>query len=184
VETQTDTQLMQRIQNGETEPLATLFERHHLAIFRYLFALTRNREAAEDLAQEVFFRVLKYAKSYKPEHSFRTWIFTMAHNASHDARHKTRNQTSDADLSQMPAAEPHPDAVLTRERQTQLLQQALDQLPPDKREVLVLSRYHELPYNDIASLLKVETGAVKVRAYRALKELRDVFFALQRGQTA
>ena len=173
---------MQLIQNGETEPLATLFERHHLGLFRYLHSLTRDRELAEDLAQEVFFRVLKYAKSYNPQHSFRAWIYTMAHNASHDAHRKVRNQTAGTDLAHLPATEPPPDAVLTQQRHAQLLQQALDQLPPEKREVLVLSRFHDLPYNHIAGMLNIETGAVKVRAYRALKELRNIFFALQGDQ--
>jgi RNA polymerase sigma-70 factor (ECF subfamily) len=73
---------------------------------------------------------------------------------------------------------PLPGHGLDRQQQNTLLECALFQLPPEKREVLVLSRYQDMKYEQIAELLGCEVGAVKVRVHRALKELREIFFKL------
>jgi DNA-directed RNA polymerase specialized sigma24 family protein len=70
VQTQTDNSLMRLVQAGDTAQLALLFERHHVALFRYLLHLTGDRMLSEDLVQEVFLRVLKYTRSYDPSLSF------------------------------------------------------------------------------------------------------------------
>jgi RNA polymerase sigma-70 factor (ECF subfamily) len=71
-----------------------------------------------------------------------------------------------------------PGQRLEEEQQTTLLKRAMFRLPAEKREVLVLSRYHEMKYAQIAEVLGCETGAVKVRVHRALKELREIFLKL------
>ena len=183
VDSQTDNAVMEQVQAGETAQLAVLFERYHVPLFRYLLQLTRNRAWSEDLVQEVFFRVLKYAASYDPSFSFRVWLYRMARNAYFDSAHKRRGETWTGELEALPSEEPVPETVLSRKQDTRFLQQALQELPEDKREVLMLSRFHNLRYDDIAQIMKCETGTVKVRAYRALKELREKFCAL-RGEIA
>jgi RNA polymerase sigma factor (sigma-70 family) len=170
---------MELVQAGDSAQLAVLFERHHLALFRYLLRMTRNRALSEDLVQEVFFRVLKYAKSYDCDHSFSRWLYGMAHNAYRDCRHKTRGEQPEIAVPETRSNEPMPEELFARKQDVLLLEEALQKLPEDKREVLVLSRYHGLRYEDIAAILKCEVGAVKVRAYRALKELRATFYELR-----
>jgi len=159
--------------------LAVLFERHHLALFRYLLHLTGNRALSEDLVQEVFFRVLKYTRTYDPSLSFAAWLYSMARNAYYDSARKRRVEVGTDDMSQMESSEPMPEELFTRSEDVAFLREALNQLPEEKREVLVLSRFHDLRYEDIARILKCEVGTVKVRVYRALKELRERFCELR-----
>jgi len=175
LETQTDGALMRLIQGGDTAQLAFLFERYHVPLFRYLLQLTRNRALSEDLVQEVFFRVLKYAGSYDPSLAFSIWLYRMARNAYFDSLHKRRGEVPGEDISDIRSPEPRADELLSRQEDTMFLQEALQKLPEDKREILVLSRFQNLRYEDIALILKCEIGTVKVRVYRALKELREKF---------
>ena len=170
---------MKRVQKGETAQLATLFERHHVGLFRYLLALTGNRELSEDLVQEVFFRLLKYARTYNPALGFQVWLYRMARNVYFDSHRKTRREVAGDELVEMRSSEPAPEEALLREQEAACLREALRRLPEDKREVLVLSRYQDLRYDEIGRILECETGAVKVRVYRALKELRERFFELR-----
>jgi RNA polymerase sigma-70 factor (ECF subfamily) len=164
---------MKMVQAGDTSQLALLFEQYHLPLFRYLLQMTRNRELSEDLVQEVFMRVLKYARTYNPAMSFQPWLYGVARNVYLDARHKRRPEVSTVELDEMRSHDPVPEEVFSRKQDLKLLEHALQQLPEDKREVLVLSRFHNLKYEEIARVLSCEVGTVKVRAFRALKELRE-----------
>jgi len=175
VETLSDSVLMGRVQAGETAQLALLFERYHLALFRYLLHLTGSRSLTEDLVQECFLRVLKYAASYDSSFAFQVWLYRMARNVYFDARHKRRFEVPDTEIREIRSPEPIAEDILAQKEDSALLQEALAKLPEDKREVLVLSRFHDLGYEDIAALLKCEIGTVRVRVYRALKELREKF---------
>jgi RNA polymerase sigma-70 factor (ECF subfamily) len=170
---------MTRIQAGDTSQLGVLFERHHLALFRYLFHLSGNRALSEDLVQEVFFRILKYAGSYDPNLAFPVWLYRLARNCYFDSVHKRRAEVPDFEIPDIPSFEPEAEEILARKQDAKFLREALQMLPDDKREVLVLSRFHDLRYDEIASILKCETGTVKVRVYRALKELREKFCELR-----
>jgi RNA polymerase sigma-70 factor (ECF subfamily) len=184
LEHQTDSELMKLVQAGDAAQLAHLFERHHVALFRYLYQLTYNAALSEDLTQEVFLRVLKYAAAYNPSLGFRGWIYGMARNACHDARHKVRGETGDNDVTEFRSSDPSPEDQLMQHRNTRMLQEALKRLPDDKREVLELSRFQDMRYEEIATVLGCEVGTVKVRVYRALKELREKFFELRGRQIA
>jgi RNA polymerase sigma factor (sigma-70 family) len=178
VNSESDSALMKRVQAGETWQLALLFERYHVALFRYVLGLTGDRALSEDLVQEVFFRVIKYARSYDPNLSFRVWLYGMARNAHFDTRHKRRHEVPDHPMQEIESSEPMPDEILSRKQNAKLLQKALLRLSPERREVLILSRFHNLRYEEIGSILKCEAGAVKVRVYRALKDLREKFAQL------
>jgi len=170
---------MELVQAGDTAQLALIFERHHVALFRYLLHMTRNRAVSEDLVQEVFFRVLKYAKSYDPDCSFASWLYGMAHNAYRDCRHKTRGERAPESVPEAQSAEPIPEELFARKQDVLFLEEALQKLPEDRREILVLSRYQGLRYEEVAAILNCGVGAVKVRAFRALKELRETFHQLR-----
>ncbi len=179
MESSTDSALMKLVQTGDSAQLATLFERYHLGLFRYLLSLTRNRTLSEDLVQEVFFRVLKYARTYDPSLSFPVWLYGMARNAWIDALHKGRAEMTGSEMEDLRSSAPMPEEVIARKQDVTFLQEALQKLPEDKREVLILSRFHDMRYEEIARILKCEIGTVKVRVYRALKELREKFCELR-----
>jgi RNA polymerase sigma factor (sigma-70 family) len=179
VTSESDSTLMKLVQAGDTAQLALLFERHHVGLFRYLLALGRDRALAEDLVQEVFFRVIKYARSYDPNLAFSVWLYGMARNAYFDSHRKRRPERFAGDAGEIRSPEPMPEEAITRKQDVALLREALLKLPEDKREVLVLSRYHDMRYEEIARVLQCEVGTVKVRVYRALKELREHFYELR-----
>jgi len=179
-----DQNLMEAVRAGETGRLETLFDRYHGPLRRYFFHLTSDRATAEDLAQETFFRILKYRRSYLPETSFRAWLYQVGRNVYRD--HTSRGKGEVAmpdDTGGLRSLDAPPDQQVERRQDSALLRRALAALPGEKREVLVMSRYLDLKYEEIAEILNCEVGTVKVRVYRALRELSDRFFAL-RGERA
>jgi RNA polymerase sigma factor (sigma-70 family) len=179
VDNQADNLLMKRVQEGETAQLALLFERHHLGLFRYLLGLSGNRALSEDLVQEVFFRIIKYARTYDPTLTFTVWLYKMGRNAYFDSQRKISREVAVDEYVDIKSSEPMQEEIMTRKQEEALLQEALRRLPEDKREVLILSRYHDLRYEEIGRILECEAGTVKVRVYRALKELRERFCELR-----
>jgi RNA polymerase sigma factor (sigma-70 family) len=174
-----DEELMAQVRSGVGELLGVLFERYHLALFNFYYKLTCERALSEDLVQEVFFRILKYRHSYKPETPFRAWMYQIARNARVDHLRKRRPETSwEPEMS--PAITP--DDPAQQKQETALLHQALMELTEDKREVLVLSRFQDLKYEDIAQMMGCEVNTVKVRVHRALQDLREIFRGLESGK--
>ena len=174
-----DEQIMQEVRAGNVGKLETLFDRHHRALFRYFVRVTSDRAWSEDLVQEVFFRILKYRHTYQAETSFRAWMYQVGRNVWIDQAAKRKGEVAlPEDAGEIGSADAPADRQVQARQETALLRRALAALPPEKREVLVMSRYQELKYDEIASVLKCEVGTVKVRVYRALRELGDRFFAL------
>lgn len=167
------------VRGGDTGKLAVLFERHHMALFRYFVRLTTDRDLSEDMVQEVFVRVLKYRHTFRGEGQFVTWMYTIARNVHIDNRkHWDRDMSLDEEKHERPAGDPSPGMIAEREQEIELLKKALSKLPSDKRDILILSRYQELKYTTIAELLGCSVEAVKVRVHRAVKELRQIYLEL------
>lgn len=175
-----DEQAMQEVRDGDVGRLELLFERHHRSLLHYFLHLTGERTASEDLVQEVFFRILKYRHTYRPEMSFRAWMFQIGRNAYLDQWGRQKEEVPLPEGASEPGdAAPRPDRQAEEKQETALLRRAMAALPREKREVLVMSRFLELRHDEIAAVLKCEVGTVKVRVYRALKELGERFFALR-----
>jgi len=185
----TDNTLMAQVGAGEVGKLAVLFERHHRPLFRYFVAMNRNRELSEDLVQDVFFRMLKYRTSYDPNQSFTAWMYQIARHANVDQAQKRRAEVVGIDdfderRPEPASSAPGPEESTARMQDVALLRRALDRLPPDKKEILVLSRFQDMKYEEIASALECETGTVKVRVYRAMRALEQIYFTLAGERTA
>lgn len=175
-----DEELMAQVRSGVGEMLGVLFERYQVPLFNFYLKLTGERSVSEDLVQEVFFRILKYRQSYRPETAFRAWMYQIARNARADYLRRRRPETS-LEPEMSPAFVPADAAQEAQE--TAMLRRALMRLPEEKREVLVLSRFQDLRYEEIAQLLGCEVGTVKTRVHRALQELREIFLGFQGGKT-
>lgn len=175
-ETPTDGELMIRVQGGDLAALGPLFERHHLRLFNYFLRLTGDRQGAEDLVQEVFVRMLKYRGSYRERGEFVAWMFTLARNTSADWLGKrSREAPAPEEPPERPSDEPLAQERLEREESLERLRECLLALPVDKRELLLLARSGRLSYEEIAGVLGVSVGAVKVRVHRAVKLLRSIY---------
>jgi RNA polymerase sigma factor (sigma-70 family) len=174
---------MQLVRDGDVGKLSLLFDRHHKPLLRFFVHLTGNHEASEDLVQEVFFRVLKYRFTFQPGTSFRAWLYQVARNAHIDHAGKHKLETVLPENIEFRSAGKLQDETLRLKQDATLLRKALASLSLEKREVLVMSRYQDLRYEEIAGILQCEVGTVKVRVYRAMRELGDRFFAM-RGERA
>jgi RNA polymerase sigma-70 factor (ECF subfamily) len=163
------------VRDGAGEMLGVLFDRYQTPLFNFYSKLTGDRTLSEDLVQEVFLRILKYRQSYRPGTPFRSWIYQIARNARVDHFRKFPHQTA-LEPEMLPPVLPRDSAQDLQE--AQLLQRALMQLPEEKREILLLCRFQELKYQEIAELLGCELATVKTRIHRALLELRKAFHQL------
>src|SRR4029077_10473451 len=171
-----DEDLMLQVRSGEAEMLGVLFDRYQTPLYNFYTKMTQDRVLSEDLVQDVFLRILRYRQTYRPGTPFRAWMYQIARNARVDAIRKVKPE---APMRAEPAAPPSGDSA-QQKQEVMLLQRALMQLPEDKREILILSRFQELKYEEVARLMGCEVGAVKVRVHRALQQLREVFRQLER----
>jgi RNA polymerase sigma-70 factor (ECF subfamily) len=180
-----DEQIMQAVRGGEVGKLGLLFDRHHRGLFHYFLHTTSNTAVSEDLVQEVFVRILKYRHTYQTGTAVRPWMYQIGRNALID--HVGRNKGEVAlpsDAGDLSSPETPPDRQAQKNQEAALLKRALQAMPQEKREVLVMSRFLELKYEEIATVLDCEVGTVKVRVHRALRELGDRFFALRGERTS
>jgi len=173
-----DDALMCRVRSGDLQALAPLFSRHHAALFNFYLRTTASRAGSEDLVQDVFVRILKYRRTYRPGSRFLTWMYHIARNARRDFLRKRQGEIEWDDAYMPPLVTDDP-AVSAQHRRW--LGLALRRLPDDKREILVLSRFQGLRYEEIAELLSCDVRAVKVRIHRAVRELRWHFQQLAQG---
>jgi RNA polymerase sigma-70 factor (ECF subfamily) len=181
----TDNELMEHVRGGKVEKLAVLFERHHTMLFNFFLRLTGNRAASEDLVQEVFIRILKYRAGYQGESRFVVWMFQIARNAHIDFLRKQKGEVPlDEQFAETPGREPRPEESYEADQEAALVRRALDRLPPKKREILVLFRFQNLKLREIAELLDVQVGTVKVQVHRALKDLSRIYLELQGGKVS
>jgi len=156
--------------------LSELFARYHKTLFDFFCRMLSNRTAADDLVQDVFFRILKYRKTYRDDSHFTTWMFHIARNARIDyfKKHKAEVHFPESGF-EIPSHGPFPNQQFERNQETAFLKEALARLPEEKRELLILARYQELKYEQISELLGVDVGTIKVRVHRAVKELREIY---------
>ena len=178
----TDNFLMEEVKEGKVEKLAVLFEKYHVQLFNFFLRLTGNRGASEDLVQDVFLRILKYRTTYKGQSKFTVWMYQIARNAHIDYLRKSKGELSlDDQWDEVVKAEPTPLDRLEHGQDVKLLQEALARLPLKKREVLVLSRYQDMKYKDIAELFGCQIGTVKAHVHRAIKDLGKIYYELSGG---
>jgi RNA polymerase sigma-70 factor (ECF subfamily) len=186
-EQRSDHALMLAVRDGELDALGELFERHHGPLFGFLVKLTGQRPAAEDIAQTVFQRMLKYRHTYRDDGSFTAWMYHLARRCASDHFRKSNaapHATDPADLHQHADDAPHAAIHATTRDDHALLHTALARLDREDREVLLLSRFQELSFAEISGILECSVGAAKVRAHRALGQLRDIYFRLQKETVA
>lgn len=175
---------MERLQAGHDAALNDLMERHATPVFRFLCRMVGNEDDASDLAQETFVRVFKSRASFRPGQRFSTWLFTIAANLARNhfrwrARHPNlsldaENPETEQSLgSTLPANNLAPnDEALATER-ARAVRAAVDKLPEDLREAMVLCEWEERSVAEAATILEATPKAVESRLYRARQILRE-----------
>jgi len=168
----TDEQAMYAVSKGDLDKSAILYERYKKSLLNFFLYRQSDRENARDLTQQVFLRVLRYRHTYREGASFKTWIFEVARNVFHD--YLKQNPTL-SDIKDIPDTY---DTEDESEEQYQYLHVALAQLPDQYREVLILSRFQNMSYDEIGQTLGLSVPNVKVRVFRAIQKLRDLYFKI------
>lgn len=177
----TDEQIMEAVKNGNLQQVSVLFERYHKRIFNFLAQMATDRTLAEDLTQNVFLRIIKYRNSYRGGARFQSWIYQVARNvfADHYQAQKTRfSPHIDVEkISDHIGGDDDAEAVEEKEK---LLERSLAMLSDEQRELLVLTRYQHLKYEEVAVIMQTTVANIKVKVHRAIAKLRENYFELEK----
>lgn len=170
----TDEDLMLAVANGQLEKLSILFDRYHVRIYNFFNKMIQNKMVSEDLTQDVFIKIMKYRTSYK-NGNFAAWIYTVARNTFSNYYQKQKKERANVVEDDKLDSE---EVLLTESNQEELdhLQRALLQLKSSDRELIVMHRFQEIKYEQIAEIIGSNENAVKVKVHRALKKLKDIYF--------
>lgn len=176
-----DHDLMHRIGQGDHDAFRLLVERHQQAVIGTVAKMLGSPNDAEDIAQQVFLRIWKNARNYRPDAKFTTFLFTITRNlVFNETRRRSRKKEVSSDereehSHQQIEATPdkHPDAQLLQAELQAAVDQAIASLPETQRMAVVLRRYEQLSYEEIADVLHLSVSAVKSLLFRARTSLRE-----------
>ncbi len=181
-----DVRLMLRVQRDDTGAFRDLLERYRGPVYQNLYLMVGSREEAEDLAQEVFLRLFRHRKTYRPQAKFATWLFHIVRNIGRNALRDRRRRPA---LPIFSGSGPDPETLgmetmlsdrraeaplqpLERQELRQMVRTALQQLGQRQREALHLQQFEDRSYNEIADSLALSPQAAKSLLYRARNQLR------------
>jgi RNA polymerase sigma-70 factor (ECF subfamily) len=175
-ETDLDRALLARCAAGEVDALGLLYDRYGRVVFGVLHALLPSPEAAEEVVQDVFHAAWRRARDYDAaKGTVRTWLLAIARNAAIDWR-RTRGKRIERERSLDEASEradPSAEDLVERAVRSERVRAALDALPPEQREVIVLAYYLGYTQDEIARRTNAPVGTVKGRARLAMQKLRS-----------
>lgn len=176
-----DVRLMRRVSKGESAAFEELIERHQALVSGTVARMLGNNADVDDVAQQVFLRVWKNASRYVPRARFTTWLLTITRNlVFNELRRRRRHasvplqtETEGQELQTRDEQTASPDVSLLEGELQKAIESAIGALPENQRLALILRRYEELSYEDIADVLEQSVPAVKSLLFRARTELRE-----------
>lgn len=173
---------MIKVKEGDLDKLGLLFERYKKPLYGFFYGLTRDGELSEDLVQNVFLRILKYRYLFRGEGDFRTWMFHIARNVNNDHFRKNKLKAKDSleNWQDRLGSDENRSTEMQQDEELQLLSMAMERLPADKREILLLSKFQDKKYKEIGDIMGCTEGAVKVKVFRALQDLKEVYKKLEK----
>lgn len=177
----TDELIMEAVKNGDLQQASVLFERYNKRIFNFLARMTMDREVAEDLTQNVFLRMIKYKSSYREGNRFQSWIYQVARNVFSDHYQAVKNKRADfVDVEKMSDRMADHDDSERMDEQERLLQRSMSMLNEEQRELLVLTRFQHMKYEEVAVIMNTTVANIKVKVHRAIGKLREHYFELEK----
>ena len=173
------------VKAGDEQSFALLLHRYRSPLVNFLYRMVRNREQAEDLAQEVFLRVYRAREDYIPSAKFTTWLFRIATNLAlnslRDHRYQKMEMSIDAPLTAedgderpFEVADKHGtvEQDLVEQERKKMIRHAIEKLPEKQRAAVLLHKYQELDYGEISTILGCSESALKSLLFRAYETLR------------
>ena len=176
-----DAELMVRVKDGDTASFGLLLAKHRSSVIHFLYRMVQNQAVAEELAQEVFLRVYRSRETYEPTAKFTTWLFRIAMhlalNSLRDGRHRKMEARLDDDASEGAMREvsdirPSVEQMLVHQVRLDEVRQAVAALPDKQRAAVLMHKYEEMEYSQIAKVLSCSESAVKSLLFRAYETLR------------
>ena len=177
----TDETIMEAVKSGELQQATLLFERYHKRIFNFLARMTMDRDLAEDLTQNVFLRLIKYRTSYREGNKFQSWIYQVARNVFSDHYQATKNKFSDfVDVDKISDHMADHKEGEEQDEKERLLHRSMAKLTDEQRELLVLTRFQQLKYEEVAAIMDTTVANIKVKVHRAIIKLREYYFEIEK----
>lgn len=172
-----DVDLMIRVVKGDRPSFELLVTKYQKTVLNIAFRYTGNPAVAEELTQDVFVRVYRAAPAYKPEARFSTWLFTIVRNVCSNYRSREgrldQQMDSGSDPFYFTNPQESPEENLIRSERRKKIREAIRQLPESLRLPLILHQFEHLSYGQVAEILDISLGAVKVRIHRARLALME-----------
>jgi RNA polymerase sigma-70 factor (ECF subfamily) len=170
--------IMESVKGGNISELSVLFDRYHVRLYNFFLKLTFDRAISQDLTQNLFYRIMKYRHTFNRDKSFRSWIYQMARNVHIDyIKQQKRTKDHFQNVEDYDSNTPESGENYSEEEYSRL-DRALLKLHPDQLEIIVLSRYQGLNYQEISEISNSTVGAIKVQMHRAIRHLREIYFKL------
>ena len=176
-----DAQLMIRVKQGDGVSFGLLLEKHRSSVIYFLYRMVQNQAVAEELAQEVFLRVYRSRATYEPTARFTTWLFRIATHLALNSLRDGKNERAEARLDaetpesaarQVSDARPSVEQVMVHSARLEEVRQAIAALPEKQRAAVLMHKYEEMDYSQIAQALACSESAVKSLLFRAYETLR------------
>ncbi len=178
LESISDNDLMFLVKEGDLDKLGPLYERYKKVLFAFFYRMNYDKELSEDLVQNVFIRILKYRTTFKGKGEFRIWMFHIARNVNHE-HYRRNSKLGSADklrnVHHLISDFSEIEETKKKEDDLALLDRAITLLNEDKREIIMLSKIENIKYSDIGEILNCSENTVKIKVFRAMKELKSVY---------
>jgi len=176
-----DAELMLRVKDGDAASFGVLLEKHRTSVIHFLYRMVQNYPVAEELAQEVFLRVYRSRASYEPTAKFTTWLFRIAThlalNSLRDGKNERVQERLDDDTSELPVRQisdrrPTVEQSMVYQARLDEVRKAIAALPDKQRAAVLMHKYEEMEYSQIAKVLSCSESALKSLLFRAYETLR------------
>ena len=177
----TDEELMAMVKAGDLQKASILFDRYHKHLYNFFVKITLDKELGHDLTQNVFLRMIRFKHTYRNEAKFKSWIFQIARNIYAD--HYRSDKILKSDYEEVDRIGQKVDAIdeqLAKDEQEKLLYVALYKLNYEQRELLLLSKFQKMKYDEIAAIYETSVGNIKTKVHRAIKKLKDNYLELEK----
>ena len=176
-----DAELMLRVREGDSTCYTVLLEKHRGPVIHFIYRMVQNQAIAEELAQEVFLRVYRSRETYEPTAKFTTWLFRiashMALNWIRDGKNERSQESLDEESSEGVARQvadrrPSTEQSMVKQAKMSEVRKAIEALPAKQRAAVLMHKYDEMEYAQIAGVLECSESAVKSLLFRAYETLR------------
>ncbi|HKV82503.1 MAG TPA: sigma-70 family RNA polymerase sigma factor [Candidatus Sulfotelmatobacter sp.] len=184
-DSQSDADIMLRVKAGDQSAFEYLVQKYRRPMVSFMYRMARNSAAAEDLAQEVFLRVYRSRETYEASAKFSTWLYRIATNLAVNHARDSRHERPEVQVSldepdddtgttlELPDASLNAEQQMVRRERMQAIRRKVEALPEQQRLAVIMHKYQQMDYKQIADVLKKSESATKSLLFRAYETLRD-----------